>query len=67
MWAKANVPALKTGTWYRFESAVVDEFKGALNLKIHSGTTVKELDGDGVLIPAITPLPNSDPVLRPSG
>ncbi len=61
VWAKANVPALKTGTWYRFESAVVDEFKGALNLKIHSGTTVKELDGDGVLIPAITPLAELGP------
>ena len=49
-------PADKGGYWYRFESAVVDEFKGALNLKIHSGTTVKELDGDGVLIPVVTPL-----------
>ncbi|HVP95213.1 MAG TPA: nucleotide-binding protein [Methanoregulaceae archaeon] len=56
VWAKASVPALTAGRWYRFESAVVDEFKGALNLKIHSGTTVKELDGDGVLIPVITPL-----------
>jgi len=56
VWAKASVPPIRAGTWYRFESAVVDEFKGALNLKIHSGTTVKELDGDGVLIPVVMPL-----------
>lgn len=56
VWAKASVPAIRAGAWYRLESAVVDEFKGALNLKVHSGTTVKELDGDGVLIPVITPL-----------
>ncbi|HTY15344.1 MAG TPA: nucleotide-binding protein [Methanoregulaceae archaeon] len=56
VWAKASAPSLKAGTWYRFESAVVDEFKGALNLKIHSGTTVTELEEDEVLIPVITPL-----------
>jgi replication factor A1 len=56
VWAKSSAPQLKPDTWYRFESAVIDEFKGALNLKVHSGTTVKELEGDGVLIPVITPL-----------
>ena len=56
VWAKASVPEIKKDSWYRFESAVVDEFKGALSLKVHSGTTVKELEGDGVLIPVITPI-----------
>jgi ssDNA-binding replication factor A large subunit len=56
VWSKSSAPKLKADTWYRFESAVIDEFKGALNLKVHSGTTVKELEGDGVLIPVITPL-----------
>ena len=45
VWAKASVPEIKKDSWYRLESAVVDEFKGALSLKVHSGTTVKELDG----------------------
>ncbi len=39
------------GSWYRIESAVVDEFKGVPNLKIHSGTTVKEITEDRSLIP----------------
>jgi replication factor A1 len=61
VWSKASAPRLNIGSWYRFESAVVDEFKGALNLKVHSGTTVKDLEADGVLIPVITPLAELTP------
>ena len=44
-WAKSNAPAMAEGSWNRIESAVVDEFKGIPNLKIH-GTTVKEITED---------------------
>jgi replication factor A1 len=57
-WAKSNAPAMAEGSWYRIESAVVDEFKGIPNLKIHSGTTVKEISEDRSLIP--TPVPIKD-------
>jgi len=57
-WAKANAPAMTEGSWYRIESAVVDEYKGVPNLKIHSGTTIKEIGEDRALIP--TPVPIKD-------
>ncbi len=60
-WAKANAPALNEGSWYRIESAVVDEYKGVANLKIHSGTKITEISEDRALIP--TPKPIRD--LRP--
>jgi replication factor A1 len=50
-WTKSNAPVMSEGSWYRIESAVVDEFKGISSLKIHSGTTVKESITDGALIP----------------
>ncbi len=55
-WAKSNAPAMAEGSWYRIESAVVDEFKGVPNLKIHSGTTVKEITEDRSLIPVPVPI-----------
>jgi replication factor A1 len=55
-WAKSNAPAMAEGSWYRIESAVVDEFKGIANLKIHSGTTVKELGTEESLIPSASPI-----------
>lgn len=58
VWAKSNAPRMSEGSWYRIESAVVDEFKGVPNLKIHSGTTIKEITEDRSLIP--TPLPIRD-------
>ena len=57
-WAKANAPAMSEGSWYRIESAVVDEYKGVANLKIHSGTSIKEIGEDRALIP--TPVPIKD-------
>jgi replication factor A1 len=56
VWAKANAPTLTLGTWYRFESAVVDEYRGSANIKIHSGTTVRELAKDTPLIPETKPI-----------
>jgi len=56
-WAKANAPAMNVDSWYRIESAVVDEYKGVSSLKIHSGTTIKEIDAeDRVLSPATVPI-----------
>jgi ssDNA-binding replication factor A large subunit len=60
-WAKSNAPAMAEGSWYRIESAVVDEFKGVPNLKIHSGTTVKEITEDRSLIPTPTPVKDLHP------
>ncbi|MDD1652470.1 MAG: nucleotide-binding protein, partial [Methanomicrobiales archaeon] len=28
VWARANLPVMEAGKWYRLESAVVDEFRG---------------------------------------
>jgi ssDNA-binding replication factor A large subunit len=55
-WTKSNAPVMSVGSWYRIESAVVDEFKGISSLKIHSGTTVKESITDGALIPETIPI-----------
>lgn len=61
VWARANAPALAAGKWYRFESAVVDQYKGMLSLKVHSGTTVTEIPHEGALKPAITPIRDLSP------
>ena len=53
-WAKANAPAMTQGSWYRIESTVVDEFKGIASLKIHAGTTIKEIEEDRALMPTTT-------------
>ena len=52
-----ELPTLETEKWYRIESAIVDSFRGALNLKLHSGTKVTELTDERCLVPASpTPL-----------
>ena len=52
VWAKSNAPKVKEGAWYRIESAVVDEYKNIPNLKVHSGTTITEIDKTDPLIPS---------------
>jgi replication factor A1 len=48
---------MSLGSWYRIESAVVDEYKGVASMKIHSGTSIKELSSeDRALIPATIPI-----------
>jgi len=61
VWAKANAPRLSVGSWYRFESVVVDEYRGSPNLKIHSGTTIKEISRETPLIPEIIPIAELTP------
>ena len=53
VWAKAGAPHLEQGRWYRVESAVVDAFRNAPNLKIHSGTTVTPIETDRPLLPSV--------------
>ncbi len=53
VWAKAGAPRLEQGRWYRVESAVVDAFRNAPNLKIHSGTTVTPIETDRPLLPSV--------------
>ncbi len=53
VWAKAGAPRLEQGRWYRIESAVVDAFRNAPNLKVHSGTTVTPIETDRPLLPSV--------------
>ena len=61
VWTKANAPAMIQGAWYRIESAVVDEFKGIASLKIHSGTTIKEIEEDRTLMPTTVSIKDLHP------
>jgi replication factor A1 len=61
VWAKANAPRLSIGSWYRFESVVVDEYKGSPNLKVHSGTTIKGITCETPLIPETVPIKDLTP------
>ncbi|KUG20917.1 MAG: nucleotide-binding protein [Methanomicrobiaceae archaeon] len=60
-WARAKAPVMEYNHWYRIESAVVDEYRGAPNLKIHSGTTIEPLDKDIPVIPSFTPVKDLKP------
>lgn len=53
VWAKAGAPRLEQGRWYRVESGVVDMFRNAPNLKVHSGTTVTPIETDRPLLPSV--------------
>jgi replication factor A1 len=56
VWARAKAQTLSAGKWYRFESAVVDEFRGVEKLNIHSGTAVTEVENETALIPTLIPV-----------
>jgi len=58
IWARSNAPPVEVGKWYRFESAVTDEYNGQINFKVHSGTTITPLSDDE--IPEETPVPIKD-------
>ncbi len=61
IFAKGAPALLKQGEWYRLESAVVDEFRGLANLKIHSGTTVTPINEDRPLTPVVTSIADLSP------
>jgi replication factor A1 len=54
--AGSSAPIMEYGHWYRIESAVVDEYKGAPNLSVHSGSTVSRIEKDLPLLPSVTPI-----------
>lgn len=54
VWSKANAPQLEQGKWYHIESAVVDEFRRAPKLNIHSGTTIKPAELDTPIMPTMS-------------
>ena len=58
----SELPELELEKWYRIESAVVDSFRGALNLKMHSGSRISEIEDDRCLVPA-SPTPVAE--IRP--
>lgn len=55
IWSKAGKDSLKEGKWYRISHGVADEFRGAISLKIHSGTEVEEIEGR--ILPMPVPVP----------
>jgi replication factor A1 len=48
VWANANAPALAKGSWYRFESAVSDEYNGQMTMKVGAQTRISPLTGDAL-------------------
>jgi replication factor A1 len=61
VWAKGSPPRLNERQWFRFEAAVADEYRGAISLKIHSGTKVTPLDEERPLLPSIVPIADLKP------
>lgn len=60
VFAKSDgLPTLELETWYHIDSAVVDSFRGALNLKLHSGSKITKIDDERCLIPS-DPTPLSE-------
>lgn len=51
VWAKADCQEMEVGKWYRLESATVDEYRGSPSMKIHSGTTVTEIEDKVSVMP----------------
>lgn len=57
----APVPEMHVGTWYRITSGVIDTYRNALNLKIHSGTDVQEIPSHGEVKPKISAIRDIKP------
>jgi replication factor A1 len=61
IWSRAGTTPLQEGSWYRIESAVVDEYRGSPSLSIHTGTTVTPTDQDTPIIPDIRKISDLKP------
>jgi replication factor A1 len=61
VWAKANAPLMQADKWYQIDSAIVDEYKGVLGLKIHSGSDIKEIESDQSIAPETVLVANLAP------
>lgn len=48
VWANANAPTLVKGSWYRFESAVSEEYNGQMTMKVSAHTRISPLVGDAL-------------------
>ncbi|EJG08297.1 nucleic acid binding OB-fold tRNA/helicase-type [Methanofollis liminatans DSM 4140] len=54
MWSRAGHEPLVAGQWYRFESAVVDEYRGVPKVNLHQGTTITPIEGKKSFTPKYT-------------
>jgi replication factor A1 len=61
IWAKGATQLLEERTWYRLESAVVDEYRGAPKVNIHSGTKITKIDEDRTIISSLRPIAELKP------
>jgi replication factor A1 len=50
------VSGIEAGNWYRFEKAIADLYRGAMNLQFNGGTTISPITEDRSLRPAIIPV-----------
>jgi replication factor A1 len=48
IWASSQAPILEQGGWYRFESAVAEEYNSQMNMKINAGTKITPLTRDTI-------------------
>ncbi|GAB7015497.1 hypothetical protein [Methanogenium cariaci] len=61
IWEKSGAEPLEEHKWYRIEKATIDEFRGAPNMKIHSGTVISSITEDRSLMPVIIPIADLAP------
>ncbi len=52
------IPPITKGSWYRIEKCIIDTYNGSDYIKIHSGTTIEEIEDRGELMPVFTPIAN---------
>jgi replication factor A1 len=60
-WARSNLPPLAEGRCYRFESVVVDEYRGVPKINFHAGTTITEIEKDILYLPQATKIAEIKP------
>jgi replication factor A1 len=61
VWSRAGAPPMEEGVWYRLESAVVDEYRGAPKLNVHTGTTLTPIELDVPILPVIVRIADLKP------
>ena len=50
------VSGLQEGGWYRFDRAIADLYRGAMNLQLNTGTGIEPIHEERTLSPVITPV-----------
>jgi replication factor A1 len=48
IWASSHAPVLELGKWYRFESAVTDEYNSQISMQVNAGTKITPLSRDAI-------------------